>query len=59
MMPFVTISSMFVGNATLLIVYTVSAEVDLAVLPLLGSCITGMALKRALMTPPRQPNTKA
>lgn len=56
MMKFVTLSSMFVGNATLLIVYVVSAEIELAMMPLLGAFITGCALTRMLLVPERRPS---
>lgn len=51
MMGFVTLSSMFVGNMVLFLVFMGHGEVTLALLPLLGSTVTGMGLTRILMVP--------
>ncbi len=56
MMLFVTLSSMFVGNMVLLIVYAVSGQMSLMMMPLLGAFVTGCAITRQLLVPERRPN---
>ena len=56
MMKFVTLSSMFVGNSTLLIVYVASGQGGLVMLPLVGATVTGCALVRMLVMPLQRPS---
>ena len=56
MTGFVTLSSMFVGNVTLLIVYLVSGQMGLAAIPLLGAVVTGSAITRMVVVAERRPS---
>ncbi len=51
MTGFTTLGSMFVCNMVLLICFTASGEIALAMLPALGSLITGCGLVRMVAVP--------